>query len=740
MASFERNYIRDYDVSNYPRDRAEIDPVTPKQEYGIPNMAATDARKLGVELSAFLCDLAKSNPGDNRQILEWAAALDPASHRPHTGLGVEALAAKDAAKAAGHFFEALTRDPSNPMLGTNLAAAHDVQRHFDVSLRLTESALSVNPRHIPAYVQRVSAYEQLERFGDAIAAAEQGLEIDPTNDELHFGHALMLLREGEYWRAWPEFERRASRLTLCEQLDEYPEWNGEPLDGKTILVCCEWGLGDQIMFARYLPALVNLGARVVYKCPEALARLMAWSFSGVQVVTSDAELADIEPDYWVAMLSLPLRLEWPTPRECPEYVDSMMQRSPYPFSNNGKLRVGLCWEGTSGYSRAAERAVPFDALRPLLDTPGVEFVSLQYGPTEAQNDRIPNAVNGCHDIADTAAVIANLDLVITSDCMIANLAGAMGKAVWVLLGRPSDWRWGHEAVTPWYPTAHLFRKSKDGEWADAVDQVRTALFSLVKPHVRRTISEAPRALATLDCRYGPMSFYSADRWLGRSLERYGEWSEGEVDLFRHLLKPGDTVVEAGANIGCHTVPLSHIVGSAGTVMAFEPQPKVFRECLMPNTDGSPAHLVLVTRALGNGGPGTVSEFDPGNPGGCTVDGGIPLDDWKLTALDFLKIDVEGAELSVLQGAEHTIAKYRPFIYVEDDRPGSRETLYAWLTEHGYRVYQHFIPLFSPANFRGNKLNVFGKIVSAMLLGVPKERYGIKPQLWGLERMRAKNNH
>lgn len=228
--------------------------------------------------------------------------------------------------------------------------------------------------------------------------------------------------------------------------------------------------------------------------------------------------------------------------------------------------------------------------------------------------------------------------------------------------------------------------------------------------------------------YNPM-----DAYVGRSLELYGEFSEGEVELFRQMLQPGHVVVEAGANIGAHTLFLAQAVGPSGAVVAFEPQRLVFQTLCANLALNDLTNVRACHAAVGNA-PGfiTVPLLDPSRPQNF---GGLGLGNWakgeqvpvmtidsfELARCDLLKADVEGMEAEVLTGAAQTIRRHRPVLYVENDREEKSEALIRLIFELGYRAWWHLPPLFNPANFRAHRENVFGSVVSLNLLCVPKDR-------------------
>lgn len=234
-------------------------------------------------------------------------------------------------------------------------------------------------------------------------------------------------------------------------------------------------------------------------------------------------------------------------------------------------------------------------------------------------------------------------------------------------------------------------------------------------------------------RFGRMLVNKNDVFIGESLRRYGEYSWGEVELFERLLRAGNTVVEAGANIGAHTVPLARIVGPQGTVHAFEPQRLVF-QTLCANlalNQCTNAHA----RQAALGASATEMDLPPidsrqrNNFGGVSLVGAaggerVPmttLDDLKLQRCDMLKADVEGMEAEVLKGSNETIVRFRPFIYAENDRKERSPALIELLLKMNYRLWWHAVPLFNPNNLNGESQNMFGGVVSLNMLCVPRER-------------------
>lgn len=241
----------------------------------------------------------------------------------------------------------------------------------------------------------------------------------------------------------------------------------------------------------------------------------------------------------------------------------------------------------------------------------------------------------------------------------------------------------------------------------------------------------PDTLGFCVSRYGPMVFPAGDAYVGRSLAEYHEYSEGEVGLFRQLVRPGDTVVEAGANIGALTLPLARLAGPNGRMLAFEPQ-RAIHAILTTNLTLNGLSQVAAERVALGAAAGeirvpVVPLSARANFGGISVGGaaGEPcpvrtLDSYALSALRLLKADVEGAECDVIAGAAATIRALRPILYLENDRLEHSAALIQAILDLGYRLWWHVVPLFNPGNFKGNAANVFGPVGSKNMLGLPTE--------------------
>ena len=284
------------------------------------------------------------------------------------------------------------------------------------------------------------------------------------------------LLKNRYWKeGWAMWEYRPNFMNLKRANKECPVWDGSPLNGRTLLVAGEHGIGDQIMFAQFLPQLSKQNGKVVcyLEMPQILDRLLS-SVSPIPVISDPFLLNEYDNiDCWTAIGSLPFNLSVePSPEP---YINIPTHR----FMPLDRLQVGLCWKGNPRNERDRWRSFDFDVMHPLIDVP-CDFFSLQKDDTTSL---LPNMCNYTKDFMDVAEMVANLDLVITVDTSIAHLAGAMGKPVWVLLpipaGQACDWRWGtsDQRTCEWYGSAKLFWQKTPGDWKEVIERVRKELYA-----------------------------------------------------------------------------------------------------------------------------------------------------------------------------------------------------------------------------------------------------------------------
>jgi len=358
-----------------------------------------------------------------------------------------------------------------------------------------ERAIELQPDLAQAFFNRGIALEELDRIEEAVQSYSRAAEIRPDYAEAHFNESLGRLVLGEFERGWEKFEWRWAIEPLCHHKRSFPRplWRGaEEIAGKTILLHAEQGFGDTIQFARYVPILVARGARIVFEVQPALRSLMMCLPGAAQVVAAGDPLPDF--DLHSPLLSLPLalrtRLET-VPGAIPylsapaEKVVAWRDR----LGEGAKPKVGLVWAGNPrkdfpNLNRVdRQRSIAFDTLAPLLQEPACIFYSLQKGDdavTQLRDspwrDRVIDFTDDLHDFSDTAALIENLDLVISVDTSVLHVAGALGKPVWLLNRRNTCWRWLRAGEdSPWYPTLRQFRQDAARDWVPVIARVAAAL-------------------------------------------------------------------------------------------------------------------------------------------------------------------------------------------------------------------------------------------------------------------------
>jgi len=313
-------------------------------------------------------------------------------------------------------------------------------------------------------------------YDEARRAYQQSLAARPSYTEARWNLALAQLIDGDYAEGWRNYEARWKRATAPRHF-ERPIWRGEPLNGARILLHCEQGLGDTLEFLRFVPLVVAAGGKVILDVPTRIVPL-AKEIPGLEAVVAKGRRLP-EFNLHCPLMSLPLALGIT--------LENLPAQTPYltiPAAARKRagrvawpadvLRVGLAWSGSAKNAYNPKRNIPVEAFAPLFTVPGVQFYSLQMNRI-AKNAVVDLAAYQ-NDLADAAALVEHLDLVISVDTMMAHLAGAIGRPVWTLLSYAADWRWLRDRTdSPWYPTMRLFRQPRQGDWAAVMEEVRGEL-------------------------------------------------------------------------------------------------------------------------------------------------------------------------------------------------------------------------------------------------------------------------
>lgn len=389
----------------------------------------------------------------------------------------------------GSFEDALVAFDAALSRAPRMAEAHNGRANVLRRLGRTEEAIAAysaaidcNPAFADAYSNRGVAQQFLRRYTEAIADYDAALTISPANADAHWNRALVLLLRGDYETGWPAYEWRwkSAAMRHLARTFAVPQWRGEDIAGKTILIHAEQGLGDTLQFCRYVPLVAARGARVVFQVHRALVSLLAKLEGAAQVIGADDTIPPV--DIHCPLMSLPAAFQT-TVDTIPARVSYIKVDPMVPIvwsarlgPRNGRRRVGLVWAGRPENQNNHNRNLPVENIAPWLDL-GLEIHCLQKDVVYA--DRGWAAPRGVifHDhelesMNDTAGLVANMDAVIAVDTAMAHLAGAMGRPTWVLLSYAADFRWlTHPTECPWYATARLFRQETPGDWQGVADAV-----------------------------------------------------------------------------------------------------------------------------------------------------------------------------------------------------------------------------------------------------------------------------
>jgi Tfp pilus assembly protein PilF len=437
------------------------------------------------------------------QIAPWVPEI-------YNNLGVALRDQKDPASAVQAFQRALQLRPDYFEALNNLANALKDQGELDAAITCYRRAAELNPQHTLVLDNLGLACIDLGLYDEADACFQRSLAIDASSPHVHWSRSILLLLRGELAAGWQEHEwrwrcpewRRYCQLYLPPEHPQ-PLWDGSRLEGRTILLQTEQGFGDTIQFVRYVPLVKQAGGRVLLECQRPLLKLLA-GCGADELIGEGDPLPPFDVRVRASLISLPAIFQ--------TTLDSIPANVPYlqaepaliakwrerlselcPSSTSQPLyRVGVNWRGRPGQGIYRARDFPLEALQPLAELPGVRLISLQRGEGRsdlvgpkrrawAADSRAPLDLGDEVDTTsgafmDTAAIMKNIDLVITSDTAVAHLAGALGVPTWVALPSAPDWRWLLERTdSPWYPTMRLFRQKTRGDWTSVFAEMVYAL-------------------------------------------------------------------------------------------------------------------------------------------------------------------------------------------------------------------------------------------------------------------------
>ncbi len=508
------------------RQALEIDPREAEGHFQLGNVLSQQRQVADAEASYRRCIQLRPDHvgalvnlgfvlGEQERLDEARACYEDAlKHRPdlaeaHHNLGNVLREQGRLDQALASYEQALRFRPEYAKAYVNRGVALVAAGRFDDAIASLRHGVELNPNGADAHTSLGAALSATRRLDEAVAHYDRALELAPDHVEAEWNRSLVWLQRGDYERGWPAYESRwRCKRTVPHPPFEPPRWDGSPLEGRTILLYGEQGLGDVLHFVRYAPLVKAKGAgRVILMCQNALVRLLARTPGIDGWVGWGATPPPF--DVWCPLMSLPT-LFHTTVKTIPAQVPYVFP-DPELVAHWGRqlgsargFRVGISWQGSPRHAWDRHRSCPLEAFEPLARVPGVHLISLQKGAGAEQlralGGRFPVLSLGemldeaSGPFLDTAAVLTHLDLLICVDTALAHLAGAMARPAWLALIFAPDWRWLLDRDdNPWYPTLRLFRQERPGDWASVFRRMAAELPKEVKarPPVRPVYVEVP---------------------------------------------------------------------------------------------------------------------------------------------------------------------------------------------------------------------------------------------------------
>lgn len=413
---------------------------------------------------------------------------DPTCVTAYSNLGVIFSRNWDFDIAEGFFKQALDISPNDCAVLNNYSNSLQKQDRLEEAVDVCDQILQQDPTYRGAIHNKAIALRKLGRIDEALLLFKTLVKMEPNHADANFNIGFCLLCQGQWEQAWPSYEWRwrMKESRGARPLTDRP-WQGEEIKDKVLLVYNEQGFGDTIQMLRYIPLLVERGAKVLVKCQPQMVDLVKTIGGDIDVAESVEELGDY--DYQCPLFSLPYRYgttQKTIPGHTPYLTVPPHETLPQ-IKKGGNFKVGFVWSTSQTNLITKAKSIPMEMLLPLLDTKGVSFYSLQVDHQKKELYR-GEAIAKLADLSphiktfyETARLIQALDLVISVDTAVAHLAGALHKPVWNLLPHAPDWRWGLEGTTtPWYPAMRLYRQLNRGDWTRVLESVKEDLISEIQ--------------------------------------------------------------------------------------------------------------------------------------------------------------------------------------------------------------------------------------------------------------------
>ncbi len=429
-----------------------------------------------------------------RLLLEKATTLKPDHATAYNNLGTVLKDQDKPDDAVKSYKKSIALKPDYAMAHSNLGNLLKDLGRYDEALENCQCAISLQPDYADAHNNLASTLQKQGRHDEAIESYNMAIKYNPESIHTHINRSSALLLTENFKDGWPEYEWRLHTKNCNSGTFHQTQWDGSPLNGKTILVHAEQGFGDTIQFIRYLPMVKNQGGYVIFECQKNLIRLLK-NCTGIDKIIEMTSKPNVNFDTHIHLLSLPgifgtsmdsIPSDTPYITVDPEFAEQWRLK----LANNNDFKIGIVWAGRPTF-KDHYRSCSLDDFAPLAEIPGITFYSLQKGPASEEilnppkDMKIINLDKELTDFSDTAAAMINLDLIISTDTAVVHLAGAIGKPIWSLLHTSSDWRWFlNREESPWYPHPNglaglagmrLFRQSKFNDWNGVFEQVKRIL-------------------------------------------------------------------------------------------------------------------------------------------------------------------------------------------------------------------------------------------------------------------------
>jgi tetratricopeptide (TPR) repeat protein len=756
------------------------------------NLRAAEARGLssfGLQLDFAQICFARGALEEAERRLRRALALDDSAAAAYIGLGTVLQSAKRFDEAIRSYERAYDLLPNRVDCLWQIAACNLARDEAVAAEADSRRAVSIHgDDHVRSWTMLGLALARQERFEEAFAAlacadrVEERLGLPPQAFVQHANELLALGRIKEalalYARYLPshtypgahlncgiallmggclregfslyDFHWCSPGLALARPRLGRPEWRGQELPGKIVVLWADHGVGDLVQFVRFSRELTARGASVVLQVRSELREFAADCFRLERVIVGWDEI-DGGFDYHIPTMSVAGALSVDLasiPAEVP-YLSvpaAHKRRWRDRLASNAALKVGLVWACSVQHPLFHARSIPLEKLAPLFGIEGIQFYSLQkerlaedfsrFGAGDQLIDLAPEL----KDFRDTAAAIDALDLVISIDTAVSHIAGALARPLWLMLTAVTDFRWLTDRDdSPWYPTARLFRQQRSGQWDEVVGRIRVALRDVAKARMTGStpplVGRAPTARSAVaagdlspglrvselcrvsDTRYGFMQYTPREQPLARSLEWFGEWLQPQLDLIANLVAPGATVVEGGSGIGAHALGLAQMIGPGGQLLAYEAKP-LLAELLANNLKFNGVENVIVIRRALAGPSLEREEATTGSQDSFA--GSDTVDELLLERLDLIKLNDASAALEILDGAAGTLWRLRPVAMVSVDAAASLSALADRMKVFGYRCWRVETPSFVAGNFNRREADIAEGFTAVALVGVPEE--------------------